>query len=152
MRYPPMLGPATAGARAGTDAAEDERTSQSRGSWLLVLALSLLLMLGLSMTTPAAAQEAAPADDVAAMTLLEALDVDSFPAKGRAIEAIVHSDDPRARDWLQALLDGRLAPSVDDVLALAGPVLRHRMALNFAARAEGVTVDDVIDRLCEPFA
>ena len=52
----------------------------------------------------------------------------------------------------QALLDGRLAPSVDDVLALAGPVLRHRMALNFAARAEGVTVDDVIDRLCEPFA
>jgi len=52
----------------------------------------------------------------------------------------------------QALLDGRLAPSVDDVLALAGPVLRHRMALNFAARAEGITVDDVIDRLCEPFA
>ena len=52
----------------------------------------------------------------------------------------------------RALLDGRLAPSVDDVLALAGPVLRHRMALNFAARAEGVTVDDVIDRLCEPFA
>ncbi len=52
----------------------------------------------------------------------------------------------------QALLDGRLAPSVDDVLALAGPVLRHRMALNFAARAEGVTVDDIIARLCEPFA
>jgi MoxR-like ATPase len=52
----------------------------------------------------------------------------------------------------QALLDGRLAPSVDDVLALAGPVLRHRMALNFAARAEGITVDDVIGRLCEPFA
>ncbi len=50
------------------------------------------------------------------------------------------------------LLDGRLAPSVDDVLALAGPVLRHRMALNFAARAEGVTVDDGLDRLCEPFA
>lgn len=113
MRYPPMLGPATAGARAGTDAAEDERTSQSRGSWLLVLALSLLLMLGLSMTTPAAAQDAAPADDVAAMTLLEALDVDSFPAKGRAIEAIVHSDDPRARDWLQALLDGRLQRAGD---------------------------------------
>ncbi len=52
----------------------------------------------------------------------------------------------------RALLDGRLAPSVDDVLALAGPVLRHRMALNFAARAEGVTVDQVIGRLCEPFA
>ncbi len=52
----------------------------------------------------------------------------------------------------RALLDGRLAPSVDDVLALAGPVLRHRMALNFAARAEGVTIDELIDRLCQPFA
>ncbi len=48
----------------------------------------------------------------------------------------------------RALLDGRLAPSIDDVLALAHPVLRHRMALNFAARADGVTVDRVIDRLC----
>ena len=48
----------------------------------------------------------------------------------------------------RALLDGRLAPSVDDVLALAAPVLRHRMALNFAARADGVTIDDAISRLC----
>ena len=39
----------------------------------------------------------------------------------------------------RALLDGRLAPSTDDVVALAGPVLRHRMALNFSARAEGAT-------------
>ena len=44
----------------------------------------------------------------------------------------------------RALLDGRLAPSVDDVAALAEPVLQHRMALNFAARAEGVGVRDVI--------
>jgi len=51
----------------------------------------------------------------------------------------------------RALLDGRLAPSVDDVVALAAPVLRHRMALTFAARADGVTLDDVIDRLCEPY-
>ncbi|GHD62922.1 ATPase [Thalassobaculum fulvum] len=50
----------------------------------------------------------------------------------------------------RAVLDGRLAPSVDDVLALAHPVLRHRMALNFAARAEGVTLDSVIDQLCAP--
>ncbi len=50
----------------------------------------------------------------------------------------------------RAVLDGRLAPSIDDVLALAQPVLRHRMALNFAARAEGVTLDSVIGRLCEP--
>jgi MoxR-like ATPase len=50
----------------------------------------------------------------------------------------------------RAVLDGRLSPSIDDVLALAKPVLRHRMALNFAARADGITLDDVIDRLCAP--
>jgi MoxR-like ATPase len=48
----------------------------------------------------------------------------------------------------RALIEGRLAPSTDDVVALAHPVLRHRMALNFAARAEGLTVAAVIDRLC----
>ena len=48
----------------------------------------------------------------------------------------------------RALIDGRLAPSADDIAALAGPVLRHRMALNFAARAEGQTTQGVIDRLC----
>jgi len=50
----------------------------------------------------------------------------------------------------RALLQGRLAPSIDDVLALAPPVLRHRMALNFAARADGITLDRVIDHLLEP--
>jgi MoxR-like ATPase len=44
----------------------------------------------------------------------------------------------------RALADGRLAPSVDDVRALAEPVLQHRMALTFAARAEGVRVPDVV--------
>ena len=44
----------------------------------------------------------------------------------------------------RALIGGRLAPSVDDVLALAEPVLQHRMALNFAARAEGLSVRSVI--------
>jgi MoxR-like ATPase len=48
----------------------------------------------------------------------------------------------------RALLDGRLAPSTDDVVALAGAVLRHRMALNFSARAEGATTAGVIERLC----
>lgn len=47
----------------------------------------------------------------------------------------------------RALLDGRLSPSVDDVAALARPVLRHRMALSFSARADGVVLGDVIDRL-----
>ncbi|MFZ3033827.1 MAG: MoxR family ATPase [Parvibaculum sp.] len=48
----------------------------------------------------------------------------------------------------RALIDGRYSPSVEDVKTLAAPVLRHRMALNFSARAEGVTVSGVIDRLC----
>jgi MoxR-like ATPase len=52
----------------------------------------------------------------------------------------------------RAILDGRLAPSLDDVVHLAGPILRHRMALNFAARADGVVIDQVIERLCAPFA
>ena len=47
----------------------------------------------------------------------------------------------------KALIDGRLAPSVDDVVALAEPVLKHRMALTFAARAEGATPTAVINRL-----
>jgi MoxR-like ATPase len=50
----------------------------------------------------------------------------------------------------RALLENRLSPSVDDVLALAAPVLRHRMALNFAARADGVTLTQVIERLTDP--
>jgi MoxR-like ATPase len=49
----------------------------------------------------------------------------------------------------RALLQGRLAPSIDDVAALARPVLRHRMALNFSARAEGSVLGDLIDRLVE---
>ncbi len=60
---------------------------------------------------------------------------------------------PRASQTLmltarvRAMLDGRLAPSVEDVTALAGPVLRHRMAVTFSARAEGISVDDIIKRL-----
>jgi len=61
----------------------------------------------------------------------------------RAAQALMLAS--RAR----ALLDGRLAPSLDDVVALAPPVLRHRMALNFSARADGVVLADVIARLVD---
>lgn len=44
----------------------------------------------------------------------------------------------------RALLDGRLAPNPEDVAALAAPVLSHRMALSFAARAEGQSLAQVI--------
>jgi MoxR-like ATPase len=47
----------------------------------------------------------------------------------------------------RALLDGRFAPSIDDVVALAEPILKHRMALTFAARAEGDTIEGIIARL-----
>ena len=46
-----------------------------------------------------------------------------------------------------ALIDGRHAPSLDDVRRLAGPVLRHRMALNFTARSEGIDTDAFINDL-----
>ncbi|WP_374307066.1 AAA family ATPase [Methylocella sp.] len=52
----------------------------------------------------------------------------------------------------RALLDGRLAPSKADVAALAEPILKHRMALTFAARAEGETIPGLIAKLTETLA
>jgi MoxR-like ATPase len=60
---------------------------------------------------------------------------------------------PRAVQFLilggkaRALLHGRTHVSTDDVQALAKPVLRHRLVLNFAAESEGITADDMVDRL-----
>ena len=51
----------------------------------------------------------------------------------------------------RALIDGRFSPSIDDVLALALPVLRHRMAVSFAGRAEGISVARVIEQITSPF-
>ena len=71
-------------------------------------------------------------------------DTDRFVAWGpgpRASQALMLA--VRAK----ALIDGRLAPSVDDVIALAEPILKHRMALNFAARAEGEDLTRIIARL-----
>jgi MoxR-like ATPase len=68
-------------------------------------------------------------------------------------QAVSWGPGPRAAQALmlairaRALLQGRLVPSIDDVAALAHPVLIHRMALGFAARAEGQTLDDLIARL-----
>lgn len=49
----------------------------------------------------------------------------------------------------RALLQGRLAPTIADVRALAQPVLGHRMALTFAARARGDSLADVIATVCD---
>ena len=67
--------------------------------------------------------------------------------------AIAWGPGPRAAQALmlatraRAVLSGRLAPSIDDVAALARPVLHHRMALTFTARAEGVSLETIIDSL-----
>ena len=60
---------------------------------------------------------------------------------------------PRAVQYLilggkaRALLHGRTHVSTDDIQALAKPVLRHRMVVNFAAESDGVTADEIIQRL-----
>jgi MoxR-like ATPase len=65
-------------------------------------------------------------------------------------EQIAWGPGPRASQALmltvraRALLDGRFAPSLDDVESLAIAVLQHRMAVTFAARADGVTVRDLV--------
>jgi MoxR-like ATPase len=78
------------------------------------------------------------------------------PGTGAGADAdrlIAWGPGPRASQALmlavraKALVDGRLAPSLDDVIALAEPVLKHRMALTFAARAEGESASGVINRL-----
>jgi len=66
-------------------------------------------------------------------------------------ETVAWGPGPRAAQALmlavraRALLQGRLAPSVEDVIDMARPVLSHRMALNFAARARGDSLADLID-------
>jgi MoxR-like ATPase len=75
------------------------------------------------------------------------------PEAGDLGKLIAWGPSPRASQSLmlavraRALIEGRYAPSVDDVLALAEPVLKHRMALTFAARADGETIPAVIGRL-----
>ncbi len=124
-------------------------------------------------TTGAAQAEAQPVMDSAALMRAQAL-VRAIPVGEKVVDAVLTlvrgarpetpAEDmiarhvawgpgPRAAQALmlatraRALLDGRLSPSLDDVAALAQPVMRHRMALNFSARAEGVVLSELIDRL-----
>jgi MoxR-like ATPase len=89
----------------------------------------------------------------AILTLVRSARPQTAEAAPRVNELVAWGPGPRASQALmmtvraRALLDGRFAPSVDDVIALAKPVLRHRMALTFTARTENIGVDDVIDEL-----
>jgi MoxR-like ATPase len=75
------------------------------------------------------------------------------PEAGELGKLIAWGPSPRASQALmlavraRALIEGRYAPSVDDVVALAEPVLKHRMALTFSARADGETIPGLIGRL-----
>ena len=89
----------------------------------------------------------------AILSLVRAARPDTPEGDATAGARLAWGPGPRAAQSLmlavraRALLEGRLAPSVSDVVALARPALAHRMALTFAARAEGATIGGVIDDL-----
>ncbi|MEL6170993.1 MAG: MoxR family ATPase, partial [Pseudomonadota bacterium] len=82
--------------------------------------------------------------------LVRSLRPESPDAPERVRETVAWGPGPRAAQALMltvranAMLDGRLAPNADDIQAMAQPVLTHRMALSFAARASGDKLDDLI--------
>jgi len=86
------------------------------------------------------------------LDLVRAFRPDEPDASARVKDTVAWGPGPRAAQALmltvraKALLDGRLAPSPEDVIDMAEPVLGHRMALNFAARARG---DNLADLICE---
>jgi MoxR-like ATPase len=85
------------------------------------------------------------------LDLVRAFRPDESEAAQNVRDSVAWGPGPRAAQALmltvraRALLDGRLAPSAEDVLAMARPVLSHRMALNFAARARGESLQALID-------
>ncbi len=87
----------------------------------------------------------------AILSLVRSCRPDDASAPELVAKSVAWGPGPRAAQALmlaaraRALLSGRLAPSLDDVAALAKPALRHRMALSFAAKAEGVTLESVIE-------
>jgi len=85
------------------------------------------------------------------LDLVRAFRPDEPEAMSAVRDSVAWGPGPRAAQALmmtvraRALLDGRLAPSAEDVLAMARPVLSHRMALNFAARARGDSLQTLIE-------
>jgi MoxR-like ATPase len=72
---------------------------------------------------------------------------------GIADEYLEWGAGPRASQFLvlgakcNALLNGKYSPDIEDVQAIAKPVLRHRLVRNFKAEAEGISVDDIVEKL-----
>jgi MoxR-like ATPase len=77
----------------------------------------------------------------------------THPGRTRASAGVRYGASPRAALALaagaraQALLDGRLNASFEDVQALAPPVLAHRLVMDHRARVDGLTPDNVVDAL-----
>ncbi|MGC3937899.1 AAA family ATPase [Roseobacter sp. EG26] len=92
------------------------------------------------------------------LDLVRAFRPEEDGASERVRETVAWGPGPRAAQALmmtvraRALLQGRLAPSAEDVLDMARPVLSHRMALNFAARARGDSLSDLIDTIASDLA
>jgi MoxR-like ATPase len=91
----------------------------------------------------------------AILSLVRSCRPEDDSATKQVADSVAWGPGPRAAQAMmlasraRALLNGRLAPSLDDVVALSRPALRHRMALGFAAKAEGVTLEAVIDGAVE---
>lgn len=72
---------------------------------------------------------------------------------GVANEYLEWGAGPRASQYLvlgskcNALLNGKYSPDIEDIQAIAKPVLRHRIVRNFKAEADGISVDELIDKL-----
>lgn len=87
----------------------------------------------------------------AILDLVRAFRPEDDSADARVRETVAWGPGPRAAQALmltvraRAMLQGRLAPSIEDVAAMAQPVLSHRMALNFAARARGDSLAELIE-------
>jgi MoxR-like ATPase len=86
------------------------------------------------------------------LDLVRAFRPDEEGVSPQVRDTVAWGPGPRAAQALmlavraRALLQGRLAPSAEDVIDMARPVLTHRMALNFAARARGDSLNDLIDQ------
>jgi MoxR-like ATPase len=90
-----------------------------------------------------------------AVSLVRATRVGEPEADPFAVENLSWGAGPRAVQYLllgakaKALLDGRPHASLEDIQYLAKPVLRHRLLVNYTAESEGITADDVVERLLQ---
>jgi len=90
-----------------------------------------------------------------AVKLVGATRPNSFTAPEFIQQSVDWGAGPRASQYLvlgakaKAILDGRPSPNINDIQSLALPILRHRVLPNFNAEAEGLKVEDILNRLLD---